>query len=149
MTTIYVIAGVAALLLLLVAVAIYRRRKANAAPTRAHRVAAPKMSQREAVEKIRAGEQFVLTLPGGRHVAVPRPENIAYWGGLVVLAAVGTITWPLAVIIGAGDSITSRSKRARGREMAAEIDELRTEIRRLAEMLTKNGEGDQPPAEVC
>jgi hypothetical protein len=157
MTTVYVIAGVAALFLL-VAVAIYRLGKANAAPTRSRRVAAPTqgrkaLSQRDAVKEIRAGDTFVVNLPGSRHVRIPTPENIAFYVGLALLVAAKLIDWPLAVIgidwpvalvIGAGHAFARNSDRDR----AGEIDELRTEIRRLAEMLPTNGEGDQPPAEV-
>lgn len=38
-------------------------------------------SQRDAVEKIREGETFVVNLPAIGQVQIPRPEQLAYFGG--------------------------------------------------------------------
>ncbi|GAA2216770.1 hypothetical protein ACFY2R_10540 [Micromonospora olivasterospora] len=35
-------------------------------------------------------------------VAVPPPDKVAYYAGLGVLAAVGVIEWPMALVITAG-----------------------------------------------
>ncbi|QUR66168.1 hypothetical protein [Mycobacterium spongiae] len=59
-------------------------------------------SQREAVAKIREGETFVANLPVVGQVAIPRPEQIAYFGGLAALAAFELIDWPVALVIAAG-----------------------------------------------
>jgi hypothetical protein len=42
------------------------------------------------------------TLPLLGEVAVPPPDKIAYYAGVGVLAAVGEIEWPLALVITAG-----------------------------------------------
>jgi hypothetical protein len=64
------------------------------------------------------------------------------------------IDWPIAVIIAVGHALASRAERTsreKAAARAAAIDQLRTEIRRLDErldeMLRRNGEGDQVPAE--
>ncbi|HEY0227182.1 MAG TPA: hypothetical protein VGC05_12500, partial [Mycobacterium sp.] len=44
-------------------------------------------SQAEAVEKIREGETFVINLPVLGKTEIPRPEQLAYYGGLAALAA--------------------------------------------------------------
>lgn len=76
-------------------------------------------SQREAVEKIREGETFVVNLPGLGQVEIPRPEQLAYFGGLAALAALELIDWPVAVVIAAGTCwpaiTTTRSSRSSGR----------------------------------
>ncbi|WP_142280884.1 hypothetical protein [Mycobacterium saskatchewanense] len=59
-------------------------------------------SQRDAVEKIREGETFVVNLPVLGSVEIPRPEQLAYFGGLAALAAFELIDWPVAVVIAAG-----------------------------------------------
>ncbi|BBX75111.1 hypothetical protein H7H78_06670 [Mycobacterium shinjukuense] len=59
-------------------------------------------SQREAVQKIREGETFAVNLPVVGQVGVPRPEQLAYYGGLAVLAAFELIDWPVALVIAAG-----------------------------------------------
>ncbi len=59
-------------------------------------------SQAEAVEKIRAGETFVINLPLLGRTEIPRPEQLAYYGGLAALAAFELIDWPVAAVIAAG-----------------------------------------------
>lgn len=60
------------------------------------------MSQREAVDRIRAGETFAVNVPIVGQVMVPRPDQLAYYGGLAALAALELIDWPVAVVIAAG-----------------------------------------------
>lgn len=60
------------------------------------------MSQSEAVQRIREGETFAVNLPIVGKVMVPRPEQLAYYGGLAALAAFELIDWPVAVVIAAG-----------------------------------------------
>ena len=64
-------------------------------------------SQREAVQKIREGETFVVNLPLVGQMEIPRPEQLAYFGGLAALAAVELIDWPVALVIAAGHLLAS------------------------------------------
>jgi hypothetical protein len=64
-------------------------------------------SQREAVEKIREGETFVVNVPVLGPMEIPRPEQLAYFGGLAALAALELIDWPVAVVIAAGHFLAS------------------------------------------
>ena len=73
----------------------------------AEKKARTKTSQREAVEKIREGETFVVNLPVVGSVEIPRPEQLAYFGGLAALAAFELIDWPVAVVIAAGHLLAS------------------------------------------
>jgi hypothetical protein len=59
-------------------------------------------SQADAVAHIREGETFAINLPVIGQVEIPRPEALAYYGGLVALAAFELIDWPVAVVIAAG-----------------------------------------------
>ncbi|WP_428962778.1 hypothetical protein [Micromonospora fluostatini] len=43
-----------------------------------------------------------VEIPMVGEVAVPPPDKVAYYAGLGVLAAVGVIEWPLALVITAG-----------------------------------------------
>jgi hypothetical protein len=63
--------------------------------------------QREAVEKIREGETFAVNLPAIGQVEIPRPEQLAYFGGLAALAALELIDWPVALVIAAGHFLAS------------------------------------------
>jgi hypothetical protein len=58
--------------------------------------------QREAVQKIREAETFVVNVPVVGQLEIPRPEQLAYYGGLAALAALELIDWPVALVIGAG-----------------------------------------------
>jgi hypothetical protein len=64
-------------------------------------------SQHEAVQKIREGETFVVNLPLVGQMEIPRPEQLAYYGGLAALAAFELIDWPVAVVIAAGHLMAS------------------------------------------
>ena len=63
--------------------------------------------QREAVDKIREGETFVMNLPVVGSVEIPRPKQLAYFGGLAALAALDLIEWPVALVIAAGHFLAS------------------------------------------
>ncbi|MFY1705202.1 hypothetical protein ACN28G_26370 [Micromonospora sp. WMMA1923] len=43
-----------------------------------------------------------VELPVLGEVAVPPPDKVAYYAGVGVLAAIGVIEWPLALVITAG-----------------------------------------------
>jgi len=59
-------------------------------------------TQSEAVQQIREGETFAVNLPILGQVEIPRPEQLAYYGGLAALAAFELIDWPVALVIAAG-----------------------------------------------
>ncbi|HYB34441.1 MAG TPA: hypothetical protein VEF72_00655 [Mycobacterium sp.] len=63
--------------------------------------------QSVAVQKIREGETFAVSLPMVGQVMVPRPDQLAYYGGLAALAAFELIDWPVAVVIAAGHLLAS------------------------------------------
>ncbi|SOJ53138.1 hypothetical protein MSIMFB_00639 [Mycobacterium simulans] len=64
-------------------------------------------SQRDAVKKIREAETFAVNLPVVGQVAIPRPEQLAYYGGLAALAAFELIDWPVALVIATGHVLAS------------------------------------------
>lgn len=73
----------------------------------AEKKARTETSHRDAVQKIREGETFVVNLPVVGSVEIPRPEQLAYFGGLAALAAFELIDWPVAVVIAAGHLLAS------------------------------------------
>lgn len=64
-------------------------------------------SQQEAVAHIRDAGGFAIELPLFGKVTVPRPEQLAYFGGLALLAAFEIIDWPVAVAVAAGHILAS------------------------------------------
>jgi hypothetical protein len=81
-------------------------------------------SQREAVQKIREGETFVVNLPLLGQTEIPRPEQLAYFGGLAALAALELIDWPVALVIAAGHLLASNHHNRILEELGEAIEEV-------------------------
>ena len=67
-------------------------------------------SQSEAIEEIRESETFTLNLPFVGKVRIPRPEQMAYYAGIGLLAATEVIDWPVALIVIAGHMMASNHR---------------------------------------
>lgn len=80
-------------------------------------------SQRDAVEKIREAETFTVDLPVVGQVEIPRPEQLAYYGGLAALAALELIDWPVALVIAAGHLLASNHHNKLLEELGEAIEE--------------------------
>jgi len=76
----------------------------------AEKKARRKTSQRDAVQQIREGETFVVNVPVLGQLEIPRPEQLAYYGGLAALAALELIDWPVAVVIATGHLLASNHR---------------------------------------
>jgi hypothetical protein len=81
-------------------------------------------SQRDAVEKIREGETFAVNLPALGQIEIPRPEQLAYYGGLAALAALELIDWPVALVIAAGHLLASNHHNKLLEELGEAIEEV-------------------------
>jgi hypothetical protein len=81
-------------------------------------------SQAEAVEQIREGETFAVNLPLLGQVQIPRPEQLAYYGGLAALAALELIDWPVAVVIAAGHLLASNHHNRLLEELGEAIEDV-------------------------
>jgi hypothetical protein len=81
-------------------------------------------SQREAVERIREGETFFVSVPMFGRLEIPRPEQLAYYGGLAALAAFELIDWPVAVVIAAGHLLASNHHNKILEELGEAIEEV-------------------------
>lgn len=64
-------------------------------------------TQREAVKQIREGETFAVNMPLFGRVEVPSPQQLAYYGGLALLATFEIIDWPVAIAVAAGHLMAS------------------------------------------
>ena len=81
-------------------------------------------SQREAVQHVREGETFAVNLPIVGQVEIPRPEQLAYYGGLAALAAFEIIDWPVAVVIAAGHILASNHRNRLLEELGEAMEEV-------------------------
>ena len=80
-------------------------------------------SQSEAVQKIREGETFAVNLPVLGQLEIPRPEQLAYYGGLAALAAFELIDWPVAVVVAAVHLLASTHHNKLLEELGAAMEE--------------------------
>jgi hypothetical protein len=82
------------------------------------------ISQREAVQKIREGETFFVDLPVLGRTEIPRPEQLAYYGGLAALAAFELLDWPVALVIAAGHLMASNHHNRMLEELGEAMEEI-------------------------
>lgn len=80
-------------------------------------------SQREAVKQIRKGETFTVDLPLLGRVEVPPPQQLAYYGGLALLAAFEIIDWPIAIAVAAGHLMASNHHNQLLEELGEALEE--------------------------
>jgi len=90
----------------------------------AEKMARKATSQREAVQQIRQGETFAMNLPMFGKMEIPRPEQLAYYGGLAALAAFELIDWPVALVIAAGHILASNHHNRLLEELGEAIEEV-------------------------
>jgi hypothetical protein len=57
------------------------------------------------------------------HLHLPRPEHLAYYGGLAALAAFSLIDWPIAIVLAAGDVLAENARTRVTRRLGEALDE--------------------------
>ena len=62
--------------------------------------------------------------PAIGQVEIPRPEQLAYFGGLVALATFELIDWPVAVVIAAGHLLASNHHNKLLEELGEAMEEV-------------------------
>ena len=72
---------------------------------------------------MRDAEAFAVQLPILGRVNIPRPEQLAYFGGLAALAAVEIIDWPVALIIATGHALASQHRNRLVEELGEALEE--------------------------
>lgn len=81
------------------------------------------VSQRDAVAKIQESKAFVMNVPVVGQVTIPRPEQLAYYGGLAALAALELIDWPVALVIATGHILASNHHNRMLEELGEAMEE--------------------------
>ncbi|WP_082974553.1 hypothetical protein [Mycobacterium sp. E1715] len=56
-------------------------------------------------ERIRDAESMRLDVPLLGRVRIPRPDRLAFYGGLAALAAIQILDWPMVLLLGAGQAL--------------------------------------------
>jgi hypothetical protein len=72
---------------------------------------------------VREAETFAVNLPVVGHVRIPRPDQLAYYGALLALAAAEIIDWPIALAIGAGHALAASHHNRVTRELGEALEQ--------------------------
>ncbi len=80
--------------------------------------------QREAVRRVREAHSFAVDLPVLGRVRLPRPEQLAFYGALGVLAAVEIIEWPVALVLAAGHVLVQDEHNRIAEEIGEALEEV-------------------------
>jgi hypothetical protein len=80
-------------------------------------------SHRSALDRVRDAESFAVTLPLVGRVNIPRPDQLAYFGGLAALAALEIIEWPVALLIASGHVLANQHHNRVAEELGEAIEE--------------------------
>jgi hypothetical protein len=65
-------------------------------------------AHRDASELVKEADKFAVRLPLVGRIGVPPPDQLAFFGVLGMLAALGAIEWPVAAAIGVGQIVVAR-----------------------------------------
>jgi hypothetical protein len=76
-----------------------------------------------AVQRVLDNDRYALTLPILGSIDLPRPQELAYYGGLAALAAVEIIEWPIALILATGHALAHNHTSLVARELGEALDE--------------------------
>ena len=66
----------------------------------------------------------MVNLPLLGQTEIPRPEQLAYYGGLAALAALELIDWPVALVIAAGHLLAANHHNKILEELGEAIEEI-------------------------
>ena len=81
-------------------------------------------SHAAALERITGGSHFAIRLPLVGDVGVPRPDQLAYYGALGLLAAFEVIEWPVALAIAVGHALAEDQRHRALREVGAALESV-------------------------
>lgn len=85
---------------------------------------------------------MAVDLPIVGHVNLPRPEELAYYVGLTVLAAAEIIDWPVALVLAAGHALNYSHHSRVANELGDALDEIHA-ARELGEALDESGVAEE------
>ena len=73
------------------------------------------------MRRVREAQSFAVQLPVVGRVRLPRPEQLAFYGALGVLAAVEIIEWPVALVLATGHLLVHEEQNRIAQEIVAEV----------------------------
>ncbi|MBV9921927.1 MAG: hypothetical protein JOY78_13890 [Pseudonocardia sp.] len=76
-----------------------------------------------AARKVHAKQSVSVPVPILGRVELPPPQQLAFLGGIGLLAVVGTLDWPVAVILAVGHTVASQRHNKPLEEFGEALDE--------------------------
>lgn len=90
-------------------------------PPRARAAARP--AARDVVATVTARNSTILTVPVLGRVTLPPPERLAFLAGLGLLAGVGLMEWPVAVVVAVGHALSDNRRSRILRDFGEALEE--------------------------
>jgi hypothetical protein len=87
------------------------------------RTARSRRTHQNARERVREAQSFAVDLPVLGRVRLPRPEQLAYFGALGVLAAAEIIDWPIALVLAAGHALAENQHSRVAQELGEALED--------------------------
>ncbi len=87
------------------------------------RTARSTSTHKDARDRVRQAQGFVVDLPMVGRVRLPRPEELAYFGALGVLAVTEIIDWPIALVLAAGHVLVENQHNRVAQELGEALED--------------------------
>jgi hypothetical protein len=84
----------------------------------------PTSGHRNAVDRVREAESFAVELPLVGRVRIPRPERLAFYGALALLAAAEIIDWPIALVLATGHALAENQHSKVAQELGEALEDV-------------------------
>ncbi|MGE2837089.1 hypothetical protein [Mycobacterium sp. SMC-4] len=81
-------------------------------------------SHADAVQRVREAQSFAIDLPIIGHIRIPRPEQLAFYGALGLLAATEIIEWPVALVLAAGHALQQNEHSRVAQEIGEALEDV-------------------------
>lgn len=88
------------------------------------RTARSRSTHKSARDRVREAQSFAVDLPVLGRVRLPRPEQLAYFGALGVLAAAEIIEWPIALVLAAGHVLVENQHSRVAQELGEALEDV-------------------------
>ena len=84
----------------------------------------PRSTARTTAERIRDLDRVEVNVPVLGQIRIPRPERLAFYGGLAALAALQLIDWPIAAALAVGHILSEDHHSRVAQELGAALEEV-------------------------
>jgi hypothetical protein len=80
-------------------------------------------TRKSARDRVQDAQSFAIDLPVVGRVRIPRPEQLAYFGALGILAVTEIIEWPVALVLAAGHVLVENQHNRVAEELGEALEE--------------------------